>query len=472
MDDLINYKQTPKAVAQNKGEWPSPKYKYSIVTTARWETAYIKEWIAYHLSIGFEHFYIYCNDDDPSELYRELSPLIIEKNSKITFLHYGIKGAQYQMFLHYLYNYSHETKWYIFLDVDEFICLKGVNNIRKFVEHHVKKYNDFDALYFNWSLYGTSGFKKRPKGDVLNNYTHREEGLSPLTKILTKARAFSYREFFLKPHEAIHHNIMNVSPDMRGINVLGADMRNYYDDFPNRIWAYLKDGDNMQQILDVGYIAHFNVKSEQDFELRYNRGVAGNFIQQKQWISMNQLERNIFLTLTNKVEDRYLSDYWTALSNSHKKCVFPLPKWPLISDYGSVTQSSTVFPISVEEDAEQVFSGNIGNYPANHTKQENDPWWQVDLENRHIIHQVRVFNRLDDVVERIANLAFFSSDDGETWTEFYSKRDGIPFGGADGTPLIWTSDEGIPLRFLKIVVLGNDTYLHFTQIQIYGNRVA
>ncbi len=58
----------------------APKYKFSIAACARWETKNISEWIAYHRAIGFEHIYLYCNDNDPAELYECLLPLLGEES--------------------------------------------------------------------------------------------------------------------------------------------------------------------------------------------------------------------------------------------------------------------------------------------------------------------------------------------------------------------------------------------------------
>ncbi len=38
-------------------------HKYSIVACARWERNYIVEWMQYHFLLGFDHIYIYSNDD-------------------------------------------------------------------------------------------------------------------------------------------------------------------------------------------------------------------------------------------------------------------------------------------------------------------------------------------------------------------------------------------------------------------------
>jgi hypothetical protein len=465
MENWIDYGIAPREVVARKGKRPIPKHRFSLVTTARWETPYILEWLTYHFSIGFDHIYIYCNDDDPTDMYEAVLPLVVGPNPRVTFVHYGITGAQFQMFFHYLRHYSPESEWHMFLDVDEFLCLRGCDDIGAFMT----RFPGVDALYFNWSFFGHNGHKVRPKGSVLTNYTRRENGATPLTKILVRSEATPYREIFAHPDEAIHHNLLKVAPSVKAANVLGDSLETYYENFPENAWNYLKDHNRNQTILDVAFVAHYNMKSEQDFEIRARRSIAGNFSSQGNWRKMTQGERDAFLGMTNAVYDPYLAEYWERLSNPEKTCVFPPARWPLLSEGCPATQSSTLRDCSVEDDAEGPLSGQVSNFSAHHTAEEKDPWWQVDLQDDVTVHEVRIFNRLDDAMDRASCLAISASEDGKTWSVLHQKTDKRIFGGADGTPYIWATEEGVRARFVQITVLGKKTYLHFSQVQVYGS---
>lgn len=106
------------------------KYEYSIMTCCRWEYNNISEWISYYKSIGFDHIYLYCNDDDPRDLYSNCLPFMSNENSFITFVHYAEVGNQFGMILDFLKRFKHETKWISFLDCDEFLLLRNINNIK------------------------------------------------------------------------------------------------------------------------------------------------------------------------------------------------------------------------------------------------------------------------------------------------------------------------------------------------------
>lgn len=92
---VLDYSQSPLPVALNGGIWPPPKHQSSMVACARWETQYILEWITYHRSIGFDHLYLYCNDDDPTALYEKVMPFTVGENPFVTFIHYNYTGLQF-----------------------------------------------------------------------------------------------------------------------------------------------------------------------------------------------------------------------------------------------------------------------------------------------------------------------------------------------------------------------------------------
>jgi hypothetical protein len=96
------------------------KYKYSLVACARWEEEDIVEWVEYHRQIGFDHVYVYSNDDDPTALFKRLMPYLFSEIPYVTFMYWPQVGDQPGMYLHFLKNFKQETEWFCFLDIDEF----------------------------------------------------------------------------------------------------------------------------------------------------------------------------------------------------------------------------------------------------------------------------------------------------------------------------------------------------------------
>ncbi|GBR67907.1 glycosyltransferase family 2 protein [Gluconobacter kanchanaburiensis] len=469
-DAIASYATEPLAAAGNRGIRPAPKYKFSLVACARWEEKYICEWIDYHRSIGFDHVYLYSNDDCPDTIYDRIRPYTLGNDPFVTFRHYPIPGQQYQMYFHFLRNFSTETEWMMLLDIDEFLCIKPGNFLPAFMQNVA---SDVDGVHFNWCCYGNNGHQKRPDGHVLTNYTKRENGVTPYTKVLIRSKKIPYQEIYRISSSPIMHEYNSLDPNLNMINVLGEDMGQYYENFPDTPWKILNSDDRRQKMLSVAYVAHFTMKSDADFDLRVQRGTQGDYGSEKVWGTYSQDQRTAYHEMTNQVSDFYLHDYWTRQREAAWDfSIFPRCRWDNISQHKSATQISTAHAGTVEEDAARVLSGNICGKSQNHTALENDPWWTVDLGSLCRVHEMRLFNRLDGVPERVANFVLHGSVNAQKWFQIMRKNDGVLYGGADGFPFIWVDQDGIQARFLRITIPGRQTYLHFDQIQFFGKLAS
>ncbi len=464
--DLASFGKIPLAVAHNKGIWPQARYQHVLVACARWESDSIAEWLSYHRSIGFDHVYLYCNDDDPSALYEAVLPFMMEGQPFVTFHHYRYTGEQLQMYRHFLRHHVHETKWLMFLDVDEYVCLPGSNDIRQV---SARFGGDHDAIYLNWCGYGHSGHATRPTDGVLRNYTMRESGASPFTKILAKAGAVSYRLSYENQHVAIHHDLFGLGAPLRACNMLGESMEGYYENFPEKAWSFLNAENRRARLVEAGYIAHFNIRSEEDFDRRNRRGCLGDFGAQKHWGDKTAEERAAYHAHTNEVSDSYLKDYWESLiGKARAGIIIPLADWPLLSRGKRATQSSTLHEGSRDEDACRAVSGRLMGRPQHHTALEDNPWWMVDLGELCHIHEIMIFNRLDGVLERLSSFRVEVSHDRFFWSTIIDRQGGPVFGGLDGTPFIWRDEAGVLGRFVRVTIPGTGVYLQTDQIEIFG----
>jgi hypothetical protein len=466
-DLLVSYGKAPLAVAKNGGVWPDPDHRFVLAACARWESRYIVEWIIYHQSIGIDHIYLYCNDDQPDEMYRAVLPFVTGPNPFVTFVHYNFTGLQFQMYFHFLRNYSHQSRWLMFLDIDEFLCLRGTDDIEKFMTRFPE---DTDAVYFNWSSFGHNGHLTRPNTDVLTTYTRRERTVTPFTKVFIKSSAVPYEEFFRWTEAPVMHDYTCLNSQLKVVNAIGDNVSNYYSDFPAAAWRYLLADEKYKTILNTAFVAHYNIKSDEDFVLRTRRGLKGDYASEKMWGEKDELAKKQHHKLTNEVEDLYLAEYWrNYVSRGRLLSVFPISKWTILSEGCFATQSSTAHSRSIELDAASLVSGKLTGKCQNHTQLESNPWWGIRLAKISRVHEIRLFNRLDGVRERMANFAVYSSSNGNDWSIQYVKRDDLCFGGADGSPFVWIDEDGFDALWLRIVVPGLEKYFHLDQVQIFGH---
>jgi hypothetical protein len=448
-------------------------FSRALVVCARWETECIAEWLCYHRHIGFDHVYLYCNDDDPSELYEAVLPFIGE-NGFVDFFHFGLQGYQREMYFHFLTNYATECDWFMFLDVDEFIVLKRHNKIGEFLDSFEIQP---DAIYFFWRLAGNNGHVTRPIGAVVPQYTRCEAQINPFTKVLirTKGLAENMLQTAAVVGQAFWHDIEPLMSESSAISdVLGNDLRFWYkNDWPHEALRIVSKPEYNSRISDTAFIFHISIKSENDFMRRYERGTGGQFYGQAGWREFHEKGRSEmlrYLARFDEIEESRLVDVRSAIMNGAfiNQIVAAAPGKNIALD--GIASQSSIGAWSRSQDIETDAGGIINGKPSgsyqHHTNIEREPWWQVDLGTSRPIKQIRLFNRIDGVRDRLRNVVVKGSLDGLEWFTIFTKLDDTPFGGIDGYPHIWNPDHNWVSRYVRVCGVGV-SLLDFDQVEIY-----
>jgi hypothetical protein len=156
------------------------------------------------------------------------------------------------------------------------------------------------------------------------------------------------------------------------------------------------------------------------------------------------------------VEDTTLRDYWRHFLN---KAWFPgiVSRSPGKNlALGKPANQSSISNWSrgktPQQDAARVVSGVFYGRANCHTDRIGFPWWQVNLEDRYLITEVRIFNRLGQlsVMNRASRLAILVSTEGEGWHTAFLKNDNAIFGGVDGIPLFGRQQhQSLPALFVS-----------------------
>lgn len=126
------------------------KYYASICAIFKNEAPYLREWIEYHRIVGIEHFYLYNNfsEDDYQSV---LQPYVDE--GLVTLIEWPVEQGQMKAYADCAENYSAETSWIAFIDLDEFIVPNAADDIRELLKPFEKR----PAVIAYWKLFGTSG---------------------------------------------------------------------------------------------------------------------------------------------------------------------------------------------------------------------------------------------------------------------------------------------------------------------------
>ena len=287
-----------------------PEHRFSLVACARWEEKDILEWLDYHQSIGIDHVYLYSNDDNAATLKSAIGPHLEGPRPFVTYRHWHpSKGGQMRMYHHFLSHHRLETEWLCFLDIDEFLVIKGHNDLPRFMaplEPH------FDAVYFNWVVYGANGRRTRKPGSVLTGLTRRNRRMDFHTKNFIRARFADPKKIWTridKGARAFWHFWDDYGlPGLRVCDVLGVPLLHYTDKWPSRAQALINRPGFQDHALATAYVAHFQFKSEADFKRRAARG--GN-ASQKVWLKVFEEGRHRDLLAENDAcPDTYLRDFW------------------------------------------------------------------------------------------------------------------------------------------------------------------
>lgn len=142
------------------------KYNVSICAIFKNEAVYLKEWIEFHRIIGVEHFYLYNNNSEDNYM-DILKPYVDE--GLVTIMQWPQNQAQMECYKNCIQNFSQETSWLGFIDIDEFIVPIDQECIYDVLRPFEKKRG---AVKIYWKMFGTSGKMYRDmNGCVTEDFT-------------------------------------------------------------------------------------------------------------------------------------------------------------------------------------------------------------------------------------------------------------------------------------------------------------
>ena len=136
--------------------YPDIEFNNVICSIAKNEDLYINDWIQYHLNIGFNHIFIFDNNDK-----NFLIEIIDEKFlDKVTVFDIHKKQLmQFKAYDNFYKNFFNIIEWCAYIDIDEFIVLKNWRNIEDFLND--KKFTKAQVIRLNWEIYGDDDLIER-----------------------------------------------------------------------------------------------------------------------------------------------------------------------------------------------------------------------------------------------------------------------------------------------------------------------
>ncbi|MBS1023491.1 discoidin domain-containing protein [Gluconobacter cerinus] len=423
--------------------------------------------------LGIDHIYLYCNDDNPDELYEKVSVFCRGSYPKITFIHFPFQGEQWKMYVNCLEKNKGASKYFCFLDVDEFITIKNHENINDFISEFDKK--PWDSIILNWVYFGNNFYETRPQGNVLENYTKRSKRLSHITKVIVKSNSINLDFIKSKPvpfwhgigvgtYDVFNYNLNHITP-------LGNNFKYFYEKW----WEiHHKNGENEtinhieKEIMDCAYVSHFFLKSREDAARRILRGTAGNFTGQSIWDKKSTDELDNYLKEYNEVDDFFLKNLWKKFNIPGSDNFYIERSEGINISEGCLCDQSSISEWSQDTTSTLADAARVVNLPANgdhkhHTGLEDNAWWSIDLGSEKTVNEIRIYHRNERNVE-IKNFKIESTIDNINWTPLFIGKD-YRFGGIDGRPLIIKLDR-TPCRKIKLTLMEFGS-IHLDRFEVY-----
>ena len=146
-------KKINKTNLSNYNNKTDSSIKVGMCTLCKSENLYIKEFIDYHRDLGYNHIFIYDNNDIDGERLEDVIQKEIDEGYVSIINYRGDKNRQ--IFRIYIDCYEKNNKnydWLSFFDIDEFLELKpkGIK-IQELLNN--ERYKDCQNVKFNWLVY-------------------------------------------------------------------------------------------------------------------------------------------------------------------------------------------------------------------------------------------------------------------------------------------------------------------------------
>jgi len=258
-----------------------------IVCIAKLESDYIKEFVQYHLALGFTRIYIYDNEIVPT-----YEKLLKEYINNITVIHLPFKYCQYIALKDFTTKYLKKDKitHVIHIDIDEFIALKKHNNICDFIKEYIK--DDCVGIGINWRFFGSSNQTQQTNFPVTQRFTMCQKDGDKHIKTLFK------KENFLNYNTC--HDISTVGGNIKNTEgvTLNGPFNLKIDYIKNTEGIAINDPLKVKIDYSVIQLNHYKCKTLPEFRNIRTRGRA-DMPEDKP----EDVDANFALYNTNEVED-------------------------------------------------------------------------------------------------------------------------------------------------------------------------
>ncbi len=238
-----------------------------ILTCLKNEGPFLLEWVAFHLSIGFDHFLIFTNDcDDGSDA---MADALAQRGlaTHVRNSDFAAKGPQWTaMNSKHTRKALREADWALHLDVDEFLNIKeNDGSITALTDLNA------DAISIPWRFFGNAGIMRFADTPVTQQFTRC--GAYP---IMFPRQALMFKTLF-RPSERLDRAGIHAPRPAKGtalsdLNWINGDGRSTSKNFdPKTAVMHGPDFGN-----GLAQINHYALRSMESFLVKSARGLPNH----------------------------------------------------------------------------------------------------------------------------------------------------------------------------------------------------
>ena len=164
--------------------------KKTICSIIKDEQLYLKEWIDWHLSIGFDAIYLFedmgsKSHEDIVKDYPNVYLRRYETDEEVKeLLKVRNTTRQTKLYNWFANTYKDIYDWVAFIDLDEFFMFSNDYNLDKLCN----EFNDYTSVSLSWKMMGASGHINHPNCGVMQAYTNEEP-------VVDKDKRYAFKPF-------------------------------------------------------------------------------------------------------------------------------------------------------------------------------------------------------------------------------------------------------------------------------------
>lgn len=128
-----------------------------ICALAKYENEYINDWVKYHIGIGFDHIWLFDNNEqDYPYVGRRIDEDLKDKVTIINYrMHQNLDTTpNVPCYNNFIECWSEGLDWCAFIDIDEFITMDNYTNVKDWLANAPE---ECEGVVLNWRLFGDDG---------------------------------------------------------------------------------------------------------------------------------------------------------------------------------------------------------------------------------------------------------------------------------------------------------------------------